>query len=298
MNIKESYITTDDGVRLFVRQIGSGVSPVLVVPNAVWLLDDFAKLGDQRKVVFYDLRNRGHSDAVIDSAKLKHGVHHDVDDLEAVRKHIGAEQIDVLGHSYLGVMVILYAMKYPERVRRAVQIGAAPPDFSKQYPAHLTGDDATTQETRAKLAHLQATSSPAELANPDGEWATLFRSLFVVNAKDAARVGAAAKYVPNERTAMKHIGENVMPSLFKLRLNQDQLAAVRATVLTIHGTRDRQAPYGGGIDWATLLPSARLLTVHDAAHLPWIEAPDKVLRAIDTFLKGEWPAEAEPKHPA
>ena len=63
--------------------------------------------------------------------------------------------------------------------------------------------------------------------------------------------------------------------------------------VTIHGTRDRQSPYGGGIDWVSSLPDARLLTVPNAAHVPWIEAPEKVFGAIQTFLAGRWPDEAE-----
>jgi len=42
-----------------------------------------------------------------------------------------------------------------------------------------------------------------------------------------------------------------------------------------------------------MLPNARLLTVENAAHAPWIEAPDKVFGAIDTFLDGTWPEAAE-----
>jgi pimeloyl-ACP methyl ester carboxylesterase len=38
------------------------------------------------------------------------GVHHDVDDLEAVRRQLGIGQMDLLGHSYIGLLAILYAM--------------------------------------------------------------------------------------------------------------------------------------------------------------------------------------------
>lgn len=41
------------------------------------------------------------------------------------------------------------------------------------------------------------------------------------------------------------------------------------------------------------LPNARLLAVEGAAHQIWVDAPDLVLGAIDTFLRGEWPAGAE-----
>jgi pimeloyl-ACP methyl ester carboxylesterase len=64
-------------------------------------------------------------------------------------------------------------------------------------------------------------------------------------------------------------------------------------VLIIHGTKDRNAPYGGGRDWARAFPNARLLTVENAAHVPWVEAPELVFGSIKAFLDGRWPDEAE-----
>jgi pimeloyl-ACP methyl ester carboxylesterase len=64
-------------------------------------------------------------------------------------------------------------------------------------------------------------------------------------------------------------------------------------VLVLHGKMDRNAPYGSGREWASLLPNARLVTFEKAAHAPWIEAPDQVFGAIETFLGGAWPEAAE-----
>lgn len=287
MKALESDLTTDDGVRLFMRRLGSGPQ-LLIVPSAAWLFDDFQRLAhDQtqdRTVVFYDQRNRGRSDAVTDTAKLRDGVHHDVDDLEAVRKHLGAERVDILGHSYLGLAVILYAMKYPQHVRRVIQIGAMPPDMAKQYPPHLTGADATLAEVSAKLAQLGTQAqSDDPTAFMQKAW-PLMSQLFVVNPADAARVGAYASTLPNQAKGMKHMTQNIRPSLFQLHLTRQQLAAVQAPVLTIHGTRDRQAPYGGAIDWVEMLPNAQLVTIKEAAHFPWIERPAEVFGAIEDFL--------------
>jgi pimeloyl-ACP methyl ester carboxylesterase len=42
-----------------------------------------------------------------------------------------------------------------------------------------------------------------------------------------------------------------------------------------------------------ILPHARLVTVDNAAHVPWIEAPEAVFGAIKTFLNGAWPETAQ-----
>ena len=58
-------------------------------------------------------------------------------------------------------------------------------------------------------------------------------------------------------------------------------------------TRDRSAPYGGAREWGLLLPDARLVTFEQVSHALWIEAPEKVFGAIDTFLCGSWPQDSE-----
>lgn len=42
-----------------------------------------------------------------------------------------------------------------------------------------------------------------------------------------------------------------------------------------------------------MLPDARLVTVENAAHVPWIEDPDRVFGSIKEFFDGDWPETAE-----
>jgi pimeloyl-ACP methyl ester carboxylesterase len=83
---------------------------------------------------------------------------------------------------------------------------------------------------------------------------------------------------------MKYWTEQIIPSIQLLSFTPEALAAVTCAVLTIHGTKDRSAPYGAGQDWASLLPNARLMTVDDAGHGPWVEAPEAVFATIGEFL--------------
>jgi pimeloyl-ACP methyl ester carboxylesterase len=78
-----------------------------------------------------------------------------------------------------------------------------------------------------------------------------------------------------------------------MRLTDADLAKVTMPVLTIHGTRDRNAPYGGGREWALRLPDARLVTVPGAAHAAYLEDPVAVWGSVRHFLRGEWPLGSE-----
>jgi pimeloyl-ACP methyl ester carboxylesterase len=292
MQRSEGYVTTEDGVRLFFQKVGNGPK-VAAIPNGFHLLDDFQGLADGRTLIFYDVRNRGRSDSILDASKLAKGIHHDVDDVEAVRRHFGLTTIDLIGHSYIGLMVALYPIKYPARAGRVVQIGPAPPSAKKQYPVNLTGADATLRHVSAQLAQLRKEHPSGDPVKLCRRFWSVLRVIYVVNPADAHRIQWGRCDLPNELNFMKYWTESILPSIQSLNLTAEEAATVKTPVLTVHGRRDRSAAYGGARDWARLLPNARLVTVEDAGHAPWIEAPELVFDSIQTFLDGAWPEAAE-----
>ena len=292
MEPTEEYVTTEDGVRLFVQRLGIGLKTVLIL-NRVYLFDAFKALADGRTLIFCDPRNRGRSDHISDRSKLERGLHHDVDDLDAVRRHLGIGRVDLIGHSYTGLIVALYAMKYPDHVGRVVLIGSMAPDYAKQYPAHLTNTDATLGEVLARLGELQKERQAYDPQEFCRKFWSVLRVLYVVDPADADKIKWEPCDLPNEVNFMKQWNENILPSIQNLELTAEEVSAARAPVLAIHGRKDRSSPYGGVRDWALRLPDPRLVTVDNAAHVPWIEDPDKVFGALETFLGGAWPETAE-----
>jgi proline iminopeptidase len=279
----EGYVTTDDGLRLWFQTVGSGPQ-VVVVPNGFHLREDFSCLAPGRTLVFYDVRNRGRSDTVTDPALLRRGIHNDVDDLDAVRRHFGLDRLALIGHSYMGLMVILYAMKYPAHVDRIVQIGAMPPDPRKQYPPELTANDTVLQVTLAKLAALPRGGPSCDPADFCRKFWSILRVIYVTDPKDAMKIRWDRCDLPNERDFMSYLNAHIMPSIHALALTPEALAAVTVPVLTIHGVKDRSAPFGGAREWAQFLNNARLVTVDGAGHAPWIEQSASVFSRIDAFL--------------
>lgn len=288
----KGYVTVDDGLRLYFECIGDG-ERALFVPNGFHLLEDFRRLARGRTSIFYDLRNRGLSDAVTDPQKLANGVHNDVEDLDAVRRHFGLERISLIGHSYVGLTVMLYARKFPEHVDRIVQIGPLPPNAGMKYPPHLAFADSVLEEVFSELGELQKqreSLDPVEFCQKF--WAVL-RSIYVADPACATRIDWGRCELPNERGFMKYWNQHIYPSIKNLDLSAQGFAKMQRPVLTIHGVKDRSAAYGGGRDWAAMLPSGRLLSVENAGHAPWIEAPETVFDAIEMFLGGTWPSGAE-----
>jgi proline iminopeptidase len=286
MRPTQGHLTTDEGVRLYFQTVGTEARTV-VLPNGLTLLDDFRPLAEGRTLLVYDVRNRGRSDTIADPAKLQRGIHNDVDDLEAVRRHFGLERMSLIGHSYVGVTVALYAMKHPSHVERIVQIGPMGPAPAKTHAPPLSYADDVGRDVFARLAGLQAQRDAREPVEFCRRFWTILRALYVTDPADAEKLRAWDRCdLPNERNFMKYWMGSILPSLNALDVRADDASKVTAPVLIVHGTKDRSAPHGGATEWAALLPNARLLAIEGAGHAPWIEAPAHVFGAMEDFLSG------------
>ena len=287
--IREGYVTAGDGLRLYFQQIGDGPR-LLVVPSGLQFLDRLSGAEATHTIVAFDLRNRGRSDIVTGPPSAR-PLEDEADDIEAVRRHFGAASLDLLGHSYVGVVAILYARRHPSRVGRVIQIGPPGPDGSVEHPRNPE-DEALLQGILAKAAALQAETGLDDEARCRRFWGIL-RTLYVVDPRDAAKLDSWQRcHLEAERGAFAYVMTRIMPAMRATRLGAADVKPVTVPVLTIHGLRDRSGPPAGGRDWVRILKDARFLGVENAGHMPWIEAPEEVLGAIETFLAGNWPVEA------
>ncbi len=291
----KGYISTDDGTRLYYEKAGSG--PTIILPLHLFTFEAFRSLADKFTVIAYDTRGRGQSDAIPDAEKAKMlGIRHDLADLERVRKHFGAEKVHLIGYSYTGMLIVMYAMEHPARVQRLVQLGPVPIKFGTEYPKNLTatdepGDPKEWQELRRLRKENFHETQPKEYCLRENRF---LRARLVGDPANAEKISLGPCEHANEWpiNLAKHF-EFSFGSVQKLELDKEKIAEVEAPVLTVHGRKDRNAPYGAGREWAFTLPNARLLTIPGAAHQAFSEFPDIVLPAVRTFLSGDWPEGVE-----
>lgn len=285
MSVPENYVRTADGVRLYFEKSGDG--PPVVIPNGIIYLDDFRQLAGNRTLIAYDPRNRGRSDQTGDG-----DIQRDVEDLETLRRYFDIGHLDLVGHSYVGLLVALYAAKYPAHVNRIVQIGPMEPVVGRRYPPHLSNNDGVTAQVFGRLGQLyrqRRGEDDIEMCRKAWE---ILGALYVTDPADASKINWGRCELPNERNFVQYWTTKLLPSIQAVNM-PELVSKLTMPILTIHGTKDRNAPYGAGREWASMLPNARLLNIEDAAHAPWIEAPATVLSAMETFFDGSWPENAE-----
>ena len=280
---EEGFIDGADGVRLHYSKIGTGPT-VLIVPGEMFLFDDLKPLADQATIIAYDMRNRGRSDRTpLDKVSIQA----DVRDLEAVRRHFNADRFVPLGFSYLGLMVAMYALDHPERVERMIQMGPISMVFNTEYPKELTHGDEDVAASADDVKRWRAGNPTCEVDF------NVMKFVLVGNPANAAKVKSQCALETEQPSNLQPHFARSFESIQKLTLTKDDFRRITAPVLTIHGTFDRNAPYGSGREWASTLPNARLLTIPGAGHASWLEAPDVIFPGIRAFLRGEWPKGAE-----
>jgi pimeloyl-ACP methyl ester carboxylesterase len=205
--------------------------------------------------------------------------------------------MSLIGYSYTGLMIVMYAMDHPDHVERLIQLGPVPIKFGAKYPDNLIAkDDPGDPKVLQELRRLRSEENyhvthPKEYC--EKEWA-YSRVGLVGDPSNANKVTAQPCEMPNEYPVnlVKHF-ESSFASVQKLDIPKEKIAAVKVPVLTIHGTKDRNAPYGAGREWALTLSNARLLTIKGGAHQAFDEFGDLVVSAVRRFLAGDWPDGAE-----
>lgn len=289
----KGYVDTAPGVSVYYERYGTGPNFVLV-PGRLFMPEFAALARPDRSLIQYDMRNRGLSKRVEDAAQIT--IMGDVADVEALRRHFGAEKVSLIGYSYLGLMIALYATEHPDRVERLVQIGAVARKFGTPYPAdQQAGNDSLNADGKAAEAAWNAMRANIDKADPKEACAALQRYVsyqLVGNPANHSKVPNGCSY-ENESIANfgRHLGAH-FADIQKRDFAREPFTNLEQPVLTLHGTLDRNAPYGSGLEWATTFPNARLITVEGGAHQLWLDDPG-ALADIDRFLAGEWPARAQ-----
>ncbi len=155
--VELSYHTYGEGSPLLVLNGGPGLSSVHFEP----LARNLADLGSGYRVILFEQRGTGGSPLVTaDSSTVTTALM--VDDIEALRRHLGIEAWAVLGHSWGGMYAMLYATAHPERVRGLILSSSAAPTStgsSTWGPISASGSDRSAARSTSARSTLNTRPS-------------------------------------------------------------------------------------------------------------------------------------------
>jgi len=202
-----------------------------------------------------------------------------LDDLEALRKHLNQQKLLLLGHSWGGMLALSYAGTYPDRVSAVISIDAGP----------IAEEHAIAEEANAlrridarEQAHLEELEK-RKSADPVGVFADMQRATIGAYFYDVRKVSDAATWLTGDSN-LEVMRLGYEPAFGSLNsFIRERLRSIKAPVLLVHGRQDAVAE-GGVFEAHHLIRRSRLVLIDKCGHVPWIEQPDQLWKAVESFL--------------
>jgi proline iminopeptidase len=263
----ETYGARGSALPVICVNGGPGLSRAYMKMSTMWL-----EVARRRLVVFYDQRGTGESKRLAPGAPQTMGAQ--VEDLEAIRAHLGLDKVALVGDSFGGWISMAYTAAHPEHVAKLILSDSPGPSWRdtvhllpQTFPDIEAEDDATTRMLGAD------SDEAARLSLRDH-----FRMIFYSPAK--RDVYMAAMGDPGYEPA---VARDLSASAGTHDFTAD-LAAFRCPTLVLNGRYDMNVAPLTAWNMAHTIPGAKLVFFEESGHLPSYEEPEKYRAVLEEFL--------------
>lgn len=270
-----------DGFHLGYTIEGRG-APLLIPGSHLYYPRTFSdNLRKHRRLVFVDHRGFAKCDRQLAPRDQDLGTV--LEDIEALRRHLGLGRCDILGHSGHGYMALGYAGLYPAQVGKVVLVGTGP----SHAPAHMRAAEGAWQAhaepaRKAQLARDLAATEANIAADPARRFVWMCLGLGARSWADPAY--DATRLWDGVETQMA-IFDALWGGAFAEFPTRETLAAVTAPVLICMGRHDYLvAPAERWRPYLACAPQARMQIFGRSGHCPQLEEPEAFDRALLAFL--------------
>lgn len=256
------------GVPLFVLHGGPGFShDYLKLSTHVW-----DKLSESRPVIFYDQRGTGKS--TIEDPNGSCTLLDQLNDLDALRSHLGYQKIILLGHSWGGFLGMAYSARYPDNIDKLILVGSAAPCFKDTIflQKYVFPE---IQERRDDL------SFEVELGNQEAidlDTVEKFSMLFYSPEIKEELLSKAGNISYNY-----DVHKNLRADIDKFDLTPE-LRKFKQDTLVITGRFDMNVATLVAYRIHKLITDSEYEVFEYSGHLPFFEEPDKFVDVINRFI--------------
>jgi pimeloyl-ACP methyl ester carboxylesterase len=273
-------VTLRDGATISYEIVGSG-PPVVVCcggPNTTYgyLVEDLATVARDFTLVFFDYRGSGRSSSADPATYTFEHLGDDVDELSGA---LGYEHVGVIAHSMGGLVALQFALRHPRSCSKLVLISTSPSGDAKRmaWPTMRVLGPARFAKTVYRALMFAVTWG---WRRPSADKTLASFGIMATLQEGAARYRAAVRlretFVDNENAPYLQKRAGSVDLI-------DRLERIRCPTLVIYGTRD--APFAAAAPYLLdSIPNVEELRIDGCGHHPLVEAHDRVVAKIRTFL--------------
>jgi proline iminopeptidase len=273
-----------EGARFFVRSVGSG-KPLMIVHGGPGMSHDYLApqmidlLRNDYQLIFYDQRASGRSTGGDDTSRLT--MSQFVRDLELLREKLNIGQLNLVGHSFGGLLAMYYAVSYPGNVNKLLLLDSSPASWELNFPYfRKTIAERQTDQDRQELSDIkQKAGFGSDPVLMERYFKAYFRAFFKdPGLSQSLHLGIDRNWLVNFNLT----NDRVWRDLGKYDIH-DKLPAITASTLVVHGDAS-VISIKGAEAIAQRISHSRLFVLKNVGHFPYIEAPDQFRNAVKEFF--------------
>jgi pimeloyl-ACP methyl ester carboxylesterase len=223
------------------------------------------RLAGFSRLILFDKRGTGLSDPVrLDALPT---LEERMDDVRAVLDAVGCDQAALFGFSEGGLMSVLFAATYPQRITALALYGVfAKRVWSPEYPWAPKPDD-----------------REREIAELERNWSERMDLEQLAPSEDDAFKDRLATYFRRSASPGAAVALMRMNTQIDVR---DVLPTIQAPTLVMHRTHDRDVKVEEGRWIAGQIPGAKFVELPGDSHTLWAGNTDEIVDEIEEFLTG------------
>ena len=232
-------------------------------------------LAETMQLIYIDHRGHGRS-APGDPALYT--LDENVEDLEALRRHLGLDKVSVIGTSYGGMVAMAYAARYPAAIDKLVLIVTAADGGFRARAKRWIEDHGTADQQRVCGWLWAGTLDTAEQM---AEYYTVMGPLYAktYDAQKSAITRARGTYTPAA------INNAFKPDGFLGRMDlRPELARITAPTLVLAGRHDWICPPDYSEEIHRLIPGSTLHVFEHSSHSIRADEPEALNAMIVGFI--------------
>ena len=237
----------------------------------------FGPLADQLQLVYFDHRGQGRSGR---GDVQRYNLDENVEDMEALRRHLGLGPIVSMGTSYGGMVAMAHAARYPQAVSHLVLMVTASHAGFNARARQIVAERGTPEQvavcqdlwagklgTAEKMRHYYAQMGP----------------LYALRYDAAAAEEGRARGIHSPEAMMQAFMPGGFLQTFDLR---PELACITAPTLILAGQQDWICPPEFSEEIHRLIPGSQLRVLENSSHSLRVDAPEAMRAAIRDFVAG------------
>lgn len=271
-----------NGIQLYYKTIGQG-EPVLIIHGGPglshnYLFPHLQPLAHNYQLIFYDQRVSGESSLNVDTNSIT--LDNFIEDIDGLRQSFGIQKLNLMAHSWGGLLAMKYAIKYPDRIKSLILINpiGASSDTNARTNQILAGRF-TKEDSTQRVNIIQ--SEAFQKRDPNTIEA-LMKIGFKHQFHDPSLIDSLDLELNLNYAKTSELLQYLSKDLMTYDFHAD-LKVIKSPTLLIYGDYDPLTETAGQkIHQA--IDESDLKIIDESGHFPFIEKPDEFKETILTFM--------------